>query len=76
MKAYFLSSPQVDPEVQRVINRYCDDLREKTDDELKAIVARERKCRGWGSQRSYFLAALRQVCGERGVAYCWSDTQA
>lgn len=73
MKAYFFSSPQVDPKVQRVINDYCDGFRQKTDEELHAIVTRERGCRGWTSRRSHFLYALRQVCAERHLDFCWDD---
>ena len=42
-----------------------------SDEELKATVEHERKVRGWGSERSYFLAALRAECGKRAMAYCW-----
>jgi len=53
------------------ILRYRRVLRRKTDDELSTIIERERSCRGWTSQRSYFLTALRQECHRRDVAYCW-----
>ena len=33
-------------------------------------VDHERKVRGWGSERSYFLAALRGECEKRGIDYC------
>ncbi len=53
------------------IAKYAADLSVKTDEELQAIVERERNCRGWTSQRSYFLAALRQECERRHIKYCW-----
>lgn len=46
-------------------------LRKLTDGQLADIVKRERNNRGWCSQRSYFLAALRKVCQQRGIEYCW-----
>ena len=42
-----------------------------SDEHLKQTVDHERKVRGWGSERSYFLAALRGECEKRGIAYCW-----
>ena len=36
---------------------------------LKPTVDHERKVRGWGSERSYFLAALRGECEKRGHRY-------
>ncbi len=45
--------------------KYYLHLRKRTDAELVEIVARERTNRGWCSQRSYFLAALRKVCEKR-----------
>ena len=41
------------------------------DERLKQTVDHERKVRGWGSERSYFLAALRGECEKRGIVYCW-----
>ena len=41
-----------------------------SDERLKQTVDRERKVRGWGSERSYFLAALRGECKKRGIDYC------
>lgn len=75
MKAYFLSSPQIDPQVQCVINDYCNGFRKKTDEEICTIVARERSCRGWTTQRGCFLFALRQICNERNISFCWSDCE-
>ena len=40
------------------------------DTELQETVAHERKVRGWVSERSYFLAALRAECEKRHLAYC------
>ena len=34
------------------------------------LIDHERKVRGWGSERSYFLAALRGECEKRGIDYC------
>lgn len=42
-----------------------------SDDKLKQTVESERKVHGWGSERSYFLAALRGECEKRGIAFCW-----
>ena len=42
-----------------------------SDERLKQTVDHERKVRGWGSERSYFLAALRKECEKRGIPYCW-----
>ena len=42
-----------------------------SDERLKQTVDHERKVRGWGSERSYFLAALRGECEKRGIVYCW-----
>ena len=41
------------------------------DAKLQETVAHERKVRGWGSERSYYLAALRAECDKRNLAYCW-----
>lgn len=38
------------------------------DAELLETVAHERKVRGWVSERSYFLAALRAECEKRHLA--------
>ena len=40
-----------------------------SDERLKQTVAHERKVRGWGSERCYFLAALRGECEKRGHRY-------
>ena len=50
---------------------YAARFAEYSDDELRETVDHERKVRGWGSERSYFLAALRGECEKRGIAYCW-----
>lgn len=42
-----------------------------SDEKLKETVEHERHVRGWGSERSYFLAALRSACEQRGIGYCW-----
>lgn len=41
------------------------------DAKLLETVAHERKVRGWVSERSYYLAALRAECEKRKLAYCW-----
>lgn len=51
--------------------RYYLYLCRRSNEELAAIVLRERNVRGWCSQRSYYLAALRRICKRRGIAYCW-----
>ena len=67
---------------QRVGNEHNDDAQvriahyaarfaEYDDEELQATVAHERKVRGWVSERSYFLAALREECEKRHLDYCW-----
>lgn len=53
------------------ISYYETRFNEYSDEQLKATVEHERKVRGWGSERSYFLAALRTVCEQRGIEYCW-----
>ena len=50
---------------------YAVRFAEYSDDKLQQTVEHERKVRGWGSERSYFLAALRGECEKRGIAYCW-----
>jgi hypothetical protein len=42
-----------------------------SDERLKQTMDHERKVCGWGSERSYFLAALRGECEKRGIDYCW-----
>ena len=43
-------------------------IAEYSDDKLQQTVEHERKARrGWGSERSYFLAALRGECEKRGI---------
>lgn len=53
------------------ISYYASRFAEYDDEKLQATVAHERKVRGWGSERSYFLAALRAECEKRKLAYCW-----
>ena len=53
------------------IAHYAARFAEYDDEELQATVAHERKVRGWVSERSYFLAALRAECEKRKLAYCW-----
>ena len=53
------------------ISAYAARFAAYSDERLKQTVDHERKVRGWGSERSYFLAALRGECEKRGIAYCW-----
>ena len=41
------------------------------DAKLQETVEHERKVRGWVSERSYYLAALRAECEKLKLAYCW-----
>lgn len=50
---------------------YAARFAEYSDDKLQQTVEHERKVRGWGSERSYFLSALRGECEKRGIDYCW-----
>mgnify|MGYP005918620879 FL=1 len=52
------------------ISAYAARFAAYSDERLKQTVDHERKVRGWGSERSYFLAALRGECEKRGIAYC------
>ena len=53
------------------ISEYAVRLAAYSDERLEQTVNHERKVRGWGSERSYFLAALRGECEKRGIDYCW-----
>lgn len=53
------------------ISEYAARFAAYCDERLKQTVEHERKVRGWGSERSYFLAALRGECEKRGIDYCW-----
>ena len=53
------------------IAHYAARFAEYDDEKLQATVAHERKVRGWGSERSYFLAALREECEKHHLDYCW-----
>lgn len=53
------------------IAHYAARFAEYDDEELQATVAHERKVCGWCSERSYFLAALREECEKRHLDYCW-----
>ena len=52
------------------ISEYAARFAAYSDERLKQTVDHERKVRGWGSERSYFLAALRGECEKRGIVYC------
>ena len=56
---------------QARISHYAACFAAYDDTELQETVAHERKVRGWVSERSYFLAALRAECEKRKLAYCW-----
>ena len=51
------------------ISHYAARFAAYDDEQLQATVAHERKVRGWTSERSYFLAALREECEKRNLAY-------
>lgn len=51
------------------ISAYAARFAAYSDERLKQTVEHERKVRGWGSERSYFLAALRGECEKRGHRY-------
>ena len=51
------------------ISAYAARFAAYSDERLKQTVDHERKVRGWGSERSYFLAALRGECKKRGHRY-------
>lgn len=53
------------------ISAYAACFAAYSDERLKQTVDHERKVRGWGNERSYFLAALRGECEKRGIDYCW-----
>ena len=53
------------------IAHYAARFAEYDDEKFQATVAHERKVRGWVSERSYFLAALREECEKRHLDYCW-----
>jgi len=53
------------------ISEYAARFAAYSDEQLKQTVDHERNVRGWGSERSYFLAALRGECEKRGIPYCW-----
>ena len=53
------------------ISEYAARFAAYSDERLKQTVDHERKVCGWGSERSYFLAALRGECEKRGIVYCW-----
>ena len=57
--------------VESRISEYAVRFAAYSDERLKQTVDHERKVRGWGSERSYFLAALRGECEKRGIDYCW-----
>ena len=53
------------------ISEYAARFAAYSDEQLKQTVDHGRNVRGWVSERSYFLAALRGECEKRGIAYCW-----
>lgn len=48
---------------------YASEFATKSDEELKAIIVRENKCRGWVGERGFYLAALRDECEKRGINF-------
>lgn len=58
------------------ISEYAARFAAYSDERLKQTIDHERKVRGWGSERSYFLAALRGECEKRGILlYVGIDAQ-
>lgn len=53
------------------ISHYAARFTAYDDEKLLETVEHERKVRGWGSERSYYLAALRAECEKRQLSYCW-----
>ena len=56
---------------QERIAHYAARFAAYDDAKLQETVEHERKVRGWGAERSYFLAALREECEKRHLDYCW-----
>lgn len=65
------SATNVQQNAEARIAFYAARFAEYSDDKLEQTVESERKVHGWGSERSYFLAALRGECEKRGIAFCW-----
>lgn len=63
--------PEMNDYAKGKIDEYYNRLSKESDQKVRSIVERERKCRGWNSERSYYLAALRNVCQDRNLLYCW-----
>lgn len=51
------------------ITKYLESFRVMTNAQVEAALLREKGCRGWTSQRSYYLAALREECERRNIPY-------
>ncbi len=47
---------------------YASEFATKSDEELKAVVERQSKCRGWVGERGYYDCALKDECDKRGIA--------
>ena len=62
------------------ISEYAARFAAYSDERLKQRIDHERKVRGWGSERSYFLAALRESVGNEALisvrGYRCSSTRA
>ena len=72
IKAVYAESSTVDAGyAESRISVYAARFVAYSDERLKQTVDHERKVRGWGSERSYFLAALRGECEKRDFDYCW-----
>lgn len=54
---------------ESAICKYSERFASMSNVELSAIVERERNLRAWGSERSYYLHALREECARRGIPY-------
>lgn len=49
------------------IKMYAERFAACSDDELREATEREKRCRGWAQERSYYLIALRDECERRGL---------
>jgi len=61
------TNEEVEQYAQSRIKMYAERFAAYSDDELRETIDRESRCRGCGSERSYYLYALRAECRRRGV---------
>ena len=57
------------------ISEYAARFAAYSDEQLKLTVDHERNVRGWVSERSYFLAALRKECEKREIRLFFTISQ-